>query len=88
MSLGEQFDLVEIAGDNADNTRWMLMAGVAYAVTDLDGVPVVRATTRQHIRGTLDAIKQDGLSAYFKALKATADTPDTAEGVLDAAKNF
>jgi hypothetical protein len=84
LTLGDQFDLVETAGDQAGNSTWMMMAGLAWSTTEIDGVPWPASRTRAAIKAALDRIKPDGLSAYFKALR---DVTPPVETTVAAAKN-
>ena len=85
LTLGDEFDLIGIAGDLASNQKWMIMAALAYSAVTIDELPQHSAgLTLAVIRARLDRIGVDGLSAYIKALGVTAaPTTDT----VAAAKN-
>jgi hypothetical protein len=67
-TLGDEFDLIALAGDLANNDRWMLLAGLAYSIVELDGTPQLTPTKPGHIKTTLTKIGNDGLRAYVQAV--------------------
>jgi hypothetical protein len=84
LGLGDEFDLIGMAGDLSNNSKWMIMAGLAFSVCDIDGLPIPRPTNLIQLRAALDRIGVAGLSAYIRAVGALA-TDETA--VVTAAKN-
>ncbi len=84
LGLGDQFDLVEIAGSNAGNPVWMGMAGFAFAVTEIDGTPLPQMTSVKGVRAVLNRIKPDGMAAYFHAMKVSVQSDDSEQ---EKAKN-
>jgi hypothetical protein len=88
LSLGDQFNLMEIAGENASR-NWMAMAGFAASVVTIDGVPAPSMTNKQQIARFLDDVTEPGFIAYLKALGTVQNPPAQREAeTAAAAKNF
>ena len=64
-----ELDLIEAAGGTlAENRRWMVMATLAFCVTDIDGVPLPRANDRLTLRGMVKEVGNEGIQAVIAAL--------------------
>lgn len=69
VDMGDQFDLVEIAGSQVDNDVWLSLAIVALSVQTIDGIPVPHGTlTKATLRNTLKQIGPLGVRAVRRAL--------------------
>ena len=85
LTLGDDLDLIGVAGDLSDNQKWMLLARMAWGAVEVDGVPTPGAPrTSQEIKARLDQIGTDGLSAYLKGVGTLAKGEDD---IMAAAKN-
>jgi hypothetical protein len=81
LTILEEMDLLEMAGEAASNTRWMLMATIASTVRTIDGVPRPLPTNRKLLRAQMTAVGSEGLSAAISALGA--DVPEDADTDVD-----
>jgi N-acetylglutamate synthase/N-acetylornithine aminotransferase len=89
LTLQQQFDLIEIAGDNATNDMWMLHGQLAMGTIDVDGVAQPTPTNRTNLRGKLSRIRRDGWAAYTRAMvQLGAEDQAAAEAIKTAAKNL
>jgi hypothetical protein len=57
----------------AENGPWLSMAGLAFSVLEIDGVPVPPPATESQIESLIDRLGDDGLAAIAGSLKADAD---------------
>jgi hypothetical protein len=60
----------------AQNEPWLSMAGLAFAVLDIDGVPVPPPTTEPQIESLIDRLGDEGLSAIADTIKDQPTGPD------------
>lgn len=88
----DELDLIEAAGgENANNSRWMMLVTFAACVRRVDTLPRIPMTQKRAIRAWVERVGPSGMRAAVKAL-APEDVPDGADdliaaGPLDAAKN-
>jgi hypothetical protein len=69
VDMGDQFDLVEIAGSQVDNDVWLSLAIVALSVQTIDNIPVPHgALSKATLRNTLKQIGPLGVRAVRRAL--------------------
>jgi hypothetical protein len=54
----------------AENQPWLSMAGLAFSVLELDGVPVPAPTTEAQIEGLIERLGDDGLAAIATSLES------------------
>ncbi|WP_193540128.1 hypothetical protein [Rhodopila globiformis] len=74
--------LFKAAGpDLSQNTSWLSMAGLAFSVTEIDGVPIPRPTTETQIEGIVDRLGDEGLAAIADALEESQGEPPPREHV-------
>lgn len=66
----EDFDLVEIAGDNNNNANWMFRASIAFSIREIDGEAVSRPLKKDHIRAMISRLGTDGMSAITEQILA------------------
>ena len=66
----------------AQNEAWLAMAGLAFSVVDIAGVPVPAPTSEPQIEGIIDRLGDEGLAAIATALRAKeqATAPETDPG--------
>jgi hypothetical protein len=60
----------------AQNEPWLSMAGLAFSVLEIDGVPIPAPTTETQIEGVIERLGDAGLAAVADTLK---DEPDQVE---------
>jgi hypothetical protein len=60
----------------SQNEPWLSMAGLAYSVMEIDGVPVPSPTTEPQIEGLIDRLGDDGLAAVADMMKDVQESPD------------
>jgi hypothetical protein len=65
-------------GDLSQNDAWLSMAGIAFAVTNIDGVPVPQPTNVTQIENVVEKLGSDGITAIASAL---SDNPDSSDKV-------
>jgi hypothetical protein len=53
----------------AQNEPWLSMAGMAFAVLEIDGVPVPTPTTEGQIEGLIDRLGDEGLATIANVLQ-------------------
>ena len=68
MDAVDMLDLLEAAGAQSTNQGWMRMAMVVASVTDIDGVPVPRARTKEQVRAIAGQLGNPGLIALNEAI--------------------
>jgi hypothetical protein len=62
--------LFKAAGPSlAQNEPWLSMAGLTFAVTEIDGVPVPVPVTESQIENLIDRLGDEGLAAIADAIK-------------------
>ena len=52
----------------SQNESWLSMAGLAFSVSEIDGVPVPASVTEAQIENLVDRLGDDGLAAIAEAL--------------------
>jgi hypothetical protein len=60
----------------AQNEPWLSMAGLAYSVMEVDGVPVPSPATEPQIEGLIDRLGDEGLAAIADTMKDVQESPD------------
>ena len=60
----------------AQNGPWLSMAGLAFSVSDIDGVPVPALATEAQIESLIDRLGDHGLAAIADALKEDPNEPE------------
>ena len=78
-------DLLEAGGAAANSEPWLRYATIVCSVTEIDGVPVPRARTREQIKQAARTIGNDGMAAAVAALFGNTAAPAGAD--VDAAGN-
>ncbi len=53
----------------SQNESWLSMAGMAFAVMEIDGVPVPTPSTDAQIEGVIDRLGDEGLAAVANVMK-------------------
>jgi hypothetical protein len=61
----------------AQNEPWLSMAGLAFSVMEIDGVPVPAPATEPQIEGLIDRLGDEGLAAIADAVKDAQEAPDS-----------
>jgi hypothetical protein len=61
----------------AENGPWLSMAGLAFSVLEIDGVPVPPPTTEAQIEGLIDRLGDEGLAAVASTISDEFPVPDT-----------
>jgi hypothetical protein len=61
----------------AENEPWLSMAGLAFAVLELDGVPVPPPATEAQIEGLIERLGDDGLSAIITTMNSKFPVSET-----------
>jgi hypothetical protein len=54
----------------AQNEPWLSMAGMAFSVLEIDGVPVPAPISEAQIEGLIDRLGDEGLAAIANAIQA------------------
>jgi hypothetical protein len=54
----------------AQNEAWLAMAGLAFSVVEINGVPVPAPVNEAQIEGIIDRLGDEGLAAAASTLKA------------------
>jgi hypothetical protein len=65
----------------AQNEPWLSLAGLAFAVLELDGIPVPPPTTETQIESLIDRLGDDGLAAIADTIKDEDETVDPRSNV-------
>jgi hypothetical protein len=69
--------LVKAAGsDLSQNDAWLSMAGVAFAVTSIDEVPIPQPTNVAQIENVIEKLGNDGVTAIASVLASDSDKSD------------
>lgn len=63
-------------GDLSQNDAWLSMAGIAFAVTSIDGVPVPQPSNVVQIENIIEKLGNDGITAIASALMVDPDNSD------------
>ena len=63
-------------GDLSQNDAWLSMAGIAFAVTCIDDVPVPQPTNVAQIENVVEKLGNDGITAIASALATDPDNSD------------
>jgi hypothetical protein len=74
LSAVDTLRLFKIAGPIlAQNDPWLSMAGLAFSVLEIDGVPIPAPATESQIESIIDRLGDAGLAAIADALKEEPD---------------
>jgi hypothetical protein len=65
----------------AENEPWLSMAGLAFSVLEIDGVPVPAPLTEAQIEGMIERLGDEGLSAIAAFVKDETTASDTRDDV-------
>jgi len=65
----------------AQNEPWLSMAGLAFSIIDIDGVPVPAPTTEPQIESLIERLGEEGLSAIADVIKDEPELPDLKSNV-------
>jgi hypothetical protein len=60
----------------AQNEPWLAMAGLAFSVMEIDGVPVPAPATEAQIEMLVDRLGDDGLAAIADVMKDAYPAPE------------
>jgi hypothetical protein len=61
----------------AQNEPWLSMAGLAFSLLEMDGVPVPAPATEAQIEGLIDRLGDEGLAAIANTIKEQDPVHDT-----------
>ncbi len=64
--------------EDTQNALFMQMATVAYAVTEIDGVPMSRPATHAQILAAIGTLGDEGFAAVMLAMRAEMETQEEA----------
>ena len=53
----------------AQNEPWLSMAGMAFAISEIDGIPVPAPTSETQIEALIDRLGDDGLAAIANSMQ-------------------
>jgi hypothetical protein len=74
--------LFKAAGPNlAQNEPWLSLAGLAFSVLEIDGVPVPPPATEAQIEGLIDRLGDEGLATIADTVGRQLDSPDLKSNV-------
>jgi hypothetical protein len=65
----------------AQNGPWLSMAGLAFSVLEIDGIPVPPPATESQIESLIDRLGDDGLAAIARVVNDTTGELDAKEQV-------
>jgi hypothetical protein len=65
----------------AQNEPWLSMAGLAFSVLEIDGVPVPPPTTEPQIESLIDRLGDEGLAAIADTIKDQQEAADPKSNV-------
>ena len=65
----------------SQNTSWLSMAGLAFSLLEMDGVPVPQPMTEAQIEGIVDRLGDEGLAAIADVLERKQGEPISREQV-------
>lgn len=60
----------------SQNEAWLSMAGLAFSVLEIDGVPVPPPTTEPHIESLIERLGDAGLQAIADTVAEEQEIPD------------
>jgi hypothetical protein len=60
----------------AQNEPWLSMAGLAFSVMEIDGVPMPSPSTEPQIESLIDRLGDEGLAAIADMMKDVQESPD------------
>jgi hypothetical protein len=60
----------------AQNEPWLSMAGLAFSVLEIDGIPVPPPTTETQIENLIDRLGDEGLVAIADLIRDHQENPD------------
>lgn len=60
----------------AQNGPWLSLAGLAFSVVEIDGVPVPAPVTEAQIESLIDRLGDEGLAGIADALKEDPNEPE------------
>jgi hypothetical protein len=60
----------------AQNEAWLSMAGLAFSILDIDGIPVPTPSTEPQIENLIERLGDEGLAAIADAIKLGQESPD------------
>jgi hypothetical protein len=61
----------------AENEPWLSMAGLAFSVMEIDGVPVPSPATEAQIESLIERLGDDGLAAIASTIAAESPASET-----------
>ena len=59
----------------AQNEPWLSMAGLAFSVLEIDGIPVPPPATEPQIESLIDRLGDEGLAAIADTVKVQLESP-------------
>jgi hypothetical protein len=65
----------------AQNEPWLSLAGLAFSVVEIDGVPTPSPATEAQIEGLVDRLGEDGLAAIADTIKDQQEIGDPKSNV-------
>jgi hypothetical protein len=65
----------------AQNESWLAMAGLAFAIMEIDGVPVPTPATEAQIEGLIDRLGDEGLAAIASTIEDESPVSETQANV-------
>jgi hypothetical protein len=65
----------------AQNEPWLSMAGLAFSLLEVDGIPVPPPATESQIESLIDRLGDEGLKAIADAIKDQHEDPDPKSNV-------
>jgi hypothetical protein len=60
----------------AQNEPWLSLAGLAFSLLEIDGVPVPTPTTEPQIESLIDRLGDEGLAAIADTIKVQEESSD------------
>ena len=61
----------------SQNGAWLSMAGLAFSVLEIDGIPVPALSNEAQVEGLIERLGDDGLAAIADTIKEDPDESDT-----------
>lgn len=65
----------------SQNEAWLSMAGLAFSVLEIDGIPVPAPGTEPQIESLIDRLGDEGLAAIANTIKEQDEAPDSKQNV-------
>lgn len=85
---GDLLDLIEACGpEGVPSNDWIKQAILAASVRSIDGVPVLPAISKQHVRNTLRMLGFHGMDAVREGLRVPSGESSTSGADVELAKN-